>query len=129
MENQTEKPKIAWEQFEKNNEGGTFLILQDKETKTIGIKSIKQAMANFERKQKDGTQKMTEVPQIHLVLDSVDGQKCDMVFPTGAKYLIAYIKNYHDNGMLYTYYFAISRSGIGMATKYMLAPTILRPKL
>jgi len=121
---------IEWEKFDRKEGSGTFLILQDNQTATLGIMGIRQATAMFERKQKDGTQKLTEVPQIHLVLDYLNGVKLEeeMVFPTGAKYLIAYIKQYHESGILYTFFFSLSRAGVGMSTKYTLAPTKERPK-
>jgi hypothetical protein len=123
METQTQ---IKWEQFEveANASGGRFLSVKDGETYTIGVKSIEQASSIFERKQPDGSTKNVEVPQIFLVLDSVNGeeQKEKRVFPTGAKYLVGYIKSYHDSGLLYKFFFTLSRKGIGMATKYTLTP-------
>lgn len=123
-----EQTKLDWTQFESKKTGPEFLILQDKQEKLIGISRLEMATANFERKQKDGTMAMENVPQIHLVLDFVDGPlSSPMAFPTGAKYLIAQIKKHHETGFLYRFLFTLGRTGTGMATKYSFVPTQERP--
>lgn len=117
-----------WAAFE-SKATGDFLKLGDGETKLIGIKSISQETAVFDRKQKDGTIKPTPVPQLHLHLDFVE-KPLDkpMIFPTGAGYLVNTIREYHTSGMLYTWLFKLQRSGMDLKTKYTLIPVKQKPK-
>ena len=125
----TNETLVNWAEFEKKaNTGGKFLTLKDGETKTIGVKSISQEIAFFDREQKDGTEKQEAVNQVHLHLDYVDGEIAEpMVFPTGAKYLISYIKSFHESGLLYKWYLTLTRKGEKLETRYTLAPSKERP--
>jgi len=124
-----DEPNIAWETFDKKqNASGKFLPMKDGETKIIGVVRISQETAMFDRKQKDGSMKQEPVPQIYLHLDYVDGPITEpMVFPTGAKYLISYIKSFHESGLLYNWYLTLTRKGSEMDTRYTLSPIKARP--
>ena len=119
---------VNWELFKKKEGGGQFLKLGDGETKIIGISKIKMVMAKYEREQDDGSKKIEEQPEIHLVLDSLDGKPAPegMVFSTGAKYLVAQIKEFDASKMLYQFYFKLERHGLKMNTKYVFVP--IKPK-
>jgi hypothetical protein len=118
---------INWDVFEKKETSG-FLQLADKEFRIIGIKSIRPGVGKFERKQKDGSSIVEEVPQVHLVLDSIDGKvpDGDVVFPVGQKYLVPQIREYDKSRMLYQFFFKVERNGLKMDTRYTFVP--IKPK-
>lgn len=120
---------INWQEFEGTEANGDFLKFADKETHVIGIREIRRMEGKFQRKQADGSMKEVMVPQVGLVIDSLDGvpPKTPMVFATSAKYLIATIRKYHDSGMLYKWYFEMQRNGMDKLTKYTIIPVKERP--
>ena len=113
-----------WAKFEKSGENGDFLKFKDGETHIIGVQMVKEGTGKFMRKQADGTEKETEVPQILLVLDFVDKPMPQpQIFGTSAKYLISIIRKYHESKMLYRWHFEMQRKGVGKETKYTIIPT------
>ena len=126
METQTElgKSEVSWEKFEGSGAAGDFLKFKDKEIHVLGFSEVKEVQGKFERKQPDGSVTVEIVPQIGLVVDSVDGHppKAPLLFATSAKYLIAQIRKYHENKMLYRWYFEMQRSGSDKQTRYTIIP-------
>ena len=119
---------VNWELFKKKEGAAQCLKLGDGEARTIGISKIRMVMAKYEREQDDGSKRMEEQPEIHLVLDSLDGKPVTdgMVFSTGAKYLVNQIKEFDASKMLYQFFFKLERHGLKMNTKYVFVP--IKPK-
>ena len=121
---QTDLNEPDWAKFEKSGVGGDFLKFKDNETHIVGVQAVKEGTGKFMRKQPDGTEKETEVPQILLVLDFVDKPLATpQIFGTSAKYLISMIRKYHESKMLYKWHFEVQRKGVGKETKYTIIPT------
>ena len=112
------KPKIDWSVFEQQSDL-KYLTFDEKKEYLLGFAKAELVMKQYANDPKPK-------PKVLLSINSLNGEKVDKLWSTGARNVVSIVKAYDEQNILDKWIFRVKREGTEKLTKYEFIPLKMR---